>query len=148
MWPFSLINAGPKSIDHLRCLEMLYQKIKDDLIKAPMNYGDPSSSSDSETAYKMKKCFVKNCHATFDKKMKFNFHVLKLYDDDLFKNRSKRSTFVTRPFLTMLNLEVNIISLQQLEYEMDRTDYPIDYNCFEIGYCCYSLNTRSEERRV
>ena len=28
----------------------------------------------------------------------------------------------------MLNLEVDRLSLQQLEYEMDRTDYPVDYN--------------------
>ena len=35
----------------------------------------------------------------------------------------------------MLNLEAEIISLHQLEYEMDCTDYPVDYNCFEIGYC-------------
>ena len=47
-------------------------------------------------------------------------------DDDLFKNKSKRPTFVLRPFLTMLNLEVDRLSLQQLEYEMDRTDYPVD----------------------
>ena len=52
-----------------------------------------------------------------------------------FINRSKIPTFVTRPFLTMLNLEVERISLQQLEYEMDRTDDPVDYNCFEIEYC-------------
>ena len=35
----------------------------------------------------------------------------------------------------MPNLEVDRISLQQLEYEMDCTDYPVDYNCFEIVYC-------------
>ena len=31
----------------------------------------------------------------------------------------------------MLNLEVDRIYLQQLEYEMDRTDYPVDYNFFK-----------------
>ena len=35
----------------------------------------------------------------------------------------------------MINFEVEILSLQQLEYEMYHTDYPVDYNCFEIGYC-------------
>ena len=35
----------------------------------------------------------------------------------------------------MLNLEVDRIYLQQLEYEMDRTDYPVDYNFFLIWYC-------------
>ena len=52
-------------------------------------------------------------------------------DDDLFKNRSKRPTFVLRQFLTILDR----IFLQQLEYKMDHTDYPVNYNCFEIGYC-------------
>ena len=35
----------------------------------------------------------------------------------------------------MLNLVFDIISLQQLEYEMERDDIPDYYNCFEIGYC-------------
>ena len=93
-----------------------------------MNNGTPLSSSDSEMASKINKTFLKNFHSAFDKKMKFNCHALKLDDDDMFKNRSKIPTFVTRPFLTMLNLEVDIISLQKLEYEMDRTDYPVNYN--------------------
>ena len=93
-----------------------------------MNNGTPSSSSDSEMASKIKKSFVKNCHATFYKKMKFNCHTLKLDDYSLFKNRSKRPTLVTRPFFTMLNLELDRIYIQQLEYEMDCTDYPVDYN--------------------
>ena len=54
-----------------------------------MNNRTPSSSSDSEISSKIKmsfkRSFVKNCHATFDKKMRFNFHALKLDDDDLFK---------------------------------------------------------------
>ena len=74
---------------------------------------------------------MKHFCATFDKKMKFNFHALKLDDDDLFKNSTKRRTFIKRTFLTMLNFEVGRISLQQLEYEMDRTDYPVNYNCFK-----------------
>ena len=48
-------------------------------------------------------------------------------DGDQFKNMSKRPTFVLRTFLTMLNLEVDRLSLQQLEYEMDCTDDPVDY---------------------
>ena len=61
-----------------------------------------------------------------DKKMKFNSLFIKLDDDDLFKNRSKITSFLIRPYLTMLNLEVDRISIQKLEYEMDRTDYPVD----------------------
>ena len=35
----------------------------------------------------------------------------------------------------MLNLVVERISLQQVEYEMESIDLPDDYNFFEIGYC-------------
>ena len=56
-------------------------------------------------------------------------------DDALFKNRSKRPDFVLRPLNSMLNFEVERLSLQQLEYEMDCNDYPVDHICFEIGYC-------------
>ena len=55
--------------------------------KGTMNNGTPSSSSDSEMASKIKKRFVKKLHATFDKKINFNCHALKLDDDDLFNNR-------------------------------------------------------------
>ena len=56
--------------------------------------------------------------------------LFKLDDDDMFNNRSEMPTFVLRPFFTMINLEVDIIYLQQLEYEMDCNDYPVDYNFF------------------
>ena len=92
-----------------------------------MNDGTTSLSSDYEMASKIKKSFVKNCHAMFYKKMKFNCLYLRLDDDDLFKNRLKRPKFVIKPFLAMLNLEVDRISLQKLEHEMDRTDYNSDY---------------------
>ena len=78
-------------------------------------------------ASRIKKRFVKNCHATFDKTMKFNCISLRMDDGDQFKNMSKRPTFVLRTFLTMLTLEVDRLSLQQLEYEMDCTDDPVDY---------------------
>ena len=34
-----------------------------------------------------------------------------------------------------MNLIVDIIYLQQLGYEMERTNLSDGYNCFEIGYC-------------
>ena len=34
----------------------------------------------------------------------------------------------------MLKSEVDRLSLQQLEYEMDCADPPDEYICFEIGY--------------
>ena len=61
-------------------------------------------------------------------------YYLKIDDDALFKNRSKRPTFVLRPLNVMLNFEVDRISLQQLEYEINRTDYPVNF-IFFIGYC-------------
>ena len=91
-----------------------------------MNDGTPSLYSDSEMASKIKISFVKNLHATFDREMKLNFHAPKLDYDILFKNRSQRPNFVTRIFLTMINLEVDRISLQKLKYEMYRTDYTVD----------------------
>ena len=100
-----------------------------------MNNGTLLSSSDSEITSKIRKSFVKSFHATFDKKTKINCISLILDDGDQFKNRSKVRTFLLRPFLTMLNLEVDRLSLQKLEYEMYCTDYPINYNFFEIGYC-------------
>ena len=35
----------------------------------------------------------------------------------------------------MLKSEVDRLSIQKFEYEMDRADLPDDYNYFEIGYC-------------
>ena len=56
-------------------------------------------------------------------------------DDALFKIRSKSPAFVLNPIKAMLKLAVDIISLQQLEYEMYCSDPPNYYNCFEIVYC-------------
>ena len=75
---------------------------------------------------------MKNCHATFDKKMKINSLSLKIDYYDLFKNKSKRPTFVIRSFLNMLSLEVDRISLQQPEYEMYHTDYPVNLKKIKV----------------
>ena len=37
----------------------------------------------------------------------------------------------------MLNLEVERLSLQKLEYEMDHTGFHVYYYFFEIEYCGY-----------
>ena len=97
-----------------------------------MNYGNPLSSSDSEMASNVKK----NRPSTFEK-MNMHCYSLKIYEDALFHNRSKIPDFVLRPLKSMLNFELYRLSLQQLEYEMDRADYPVDFNFFEIGYCGY-----------
>ena len=35
----------------------------------------------------------------------------------------------------MLKSVLDRLSLQKLEYEMERADLPDDYNYFEMGYC-------------
>ena len=60
------------------------------------------------------------------------FYSLKIDYDALFKNRPKIPAFVLIPLKSTLNFEVDRLSLQQLEYEMDCTDYPVDFNFFEI----------------
>ena len=62
------------------------------------------------------------------KKMNMPCYSLKTQDDALFKNRLKIPAYEIRPLKYMLNFEVDILSLHQIEYEMDRTDYPVDYN--------------------
>ena len=59
-----------------------------------------------------------------------NFYFIKAEDDALFKNRPKISNFVLRPLNSMLNFEVDRLSLQKLEYKMGCIDYTVDYNCF------------------
>ena len=50
--------------------------------------------------------------------MKKHYLYLKAKGDPLFKIRPKRPAFVLNSLKDMLNLVVDIISLQQLEYEM------------------------------
>ena len=59
------------------------------------------------------------------------YYYLKTQYDSLFNNKSKRTAFVLRPLNTMLNFEVDRLSLQKLEYVIDCTDYSVDYNCLK-----------------
>ena len=45
----------------------------------------------------------------------------------MFKNRSKIPAFLLKPLEAMLKLVVDIISLQQLDYKMERADLPDDH---------------------
>ena len=47
----------------------------------------------------------------------------------------KKSAFVLRLLKAVIKIALDRLSLQQLEYEMERADIPDDYNCFEIGNC-------------
>ena len=64
-----------------------------------------------------------------------HYYYLKIDDNALFKNRSKRPAVVISPIKSMLNFEVEILSPQKLDYKMDCTEYPVEYNCLEIEYC-------------
>ena len=54
-------------------------------------------------------------------------YYLKIDDDELFNNRSKRPTFVLSTLKSMLNFKAARVYTQQPEYKMYCTDYPIDY---------------------
>ena len=87
-----------------------------------MGGGIPPSSSDSTMTSKNKK---NNC-ATFKIEMKIHCLYHEAWDDALFKNRSKQSAFVLRSLKAMLNHEMDRLSPQKLEYEMERADLPDD----------------------
>ena len=66
--------------------------------------------------------------------MKKHFLSLKSKDDALFNIRLKIPAFVLNPLKAMMNLVVDIIYLNQLEYEMDCADLSDDH-FLKIGYC-------------
>ena len=83
-----------------------------------MEHGIHLSSSDSAMISKKKK----NRRATYKIQMKKHCLSLKAKDDALFRIGSKSPAFVLNPLKAMLKLVVDIITLQQLEYEMYRSD--------------------------
>ena len=72
-----------------------------------MNNGTPLSFYGSEMASKVKKITVPRL-----KKMKIHSCYRKIQDDALFKNKSKRPAFLIRPLNSILNFEVDRLSLQ------------------------------------
>ena len=56
-------------------------------------------------------------------------------DEVLFKARKFLPQFVLAPLRSFLNLNLDRLSLLQLELEMDSTGYPDDHNFFELGFC-------------
>ena len=91
-----------------------------------MNDVTPALSSDYEMTSKKKK----NLRDTFKIQMKKYCLYLKAKDGLLFKIRSKIPAFVIKQLKAMLDLVVDRIYLQQLEYEMERADLPDDYIFF------------------
>ena len=66
------------------------------------------------------------------------FEILIKADNVMFKNRKIFPKFVLTPFQNFLDSKLDILSLQQLEFEMDSTGYPDDYSFFELGYCSHT----------
>ena len=93
-----------------------------------MNNGTSSSSSDYETTPKCKKSFGKNINAKFDVFMLTRCDLIIEADNELFNNRTQKTTFLLCSFQKLLNSKLDRLYLQQLECEMDCTDYPEKYN--------------------
>ena len=62
----------------------------------------------------------------------------------LFKNRKIFSKFLLSPLRGFLDSTLDILSLQQLEREIDFTGYPDYHNLFELGYCGHTQYPHSE----
>ena len=65
-------------------------------------------------------------------------------DNVLFKIRTTKPKFLLPSFQHFLNSELDTLSLQKLECEMDSTGYPDDHNFFELGYCGHTQYPHSK----
>ena len=83
-----------------------------------------SSSSDYETTHKFKNCFGENIDAKFNVFIKLICDLIVEVDNEMFKNRTQKTTLVLCSFQQLLNLKLDRLSLKQLECEMDCTTYP------------------------
>ena len=97
------MNAGPRSIIHLQCFEVVSKKKTRSSYIGTTGNGIPLSSSYSAMTPKEKK----NRRATF--KIHTKIHCLSLIaqDDALFKNR-KNPDFLLRPLKAMIKRVANI----------------------------------------
>ena len=84
--------------------------------------GIPSSTSNSAMTSKKEK----NRRAMFKIQIKKYCLSFKAKYDALFEIRQKRPVFVLETLKAMMNLVVDIIYLQQHEYEMEHDDLPDD----------------------
>ena len=64
-------------------------------------------------------------------------------DKVLFKARKFLPQFVLAPLCPFLNLNLDRLSLLQLELEMNSTGYPDDHNFSELGYCGHTQYPQS-----
>ena len=87
-----------------------------------------SSSSDNETTPKFKKSFGTNFNAKFDARMKTRCEFIIKADNELFHNKTRKPMFVLNSFQHLLKSNLDRLSLQQLECEIDSAGYPDKYN--------------------
>ena len=74
---------------------MAFKKRTRSFYNEKMNNGTSSSSSDYETTPKFRKSFGENINAKFDVFMKTRCDLIIEADNELFKNRTKKPTFVS-----------------------------------------------------
>ena len=99
-------------------------------VTGKMDYGIPLSSSDSAMTSKKKI----NRRAAFKIQIKNIVYLLKQRMIRCLILGQKIPVFILNPLKYMLNPVVDRISVQKLEYGMERDD---DYNFFEIRYCSH-----------
>ena len=126
IWLLSLKNAGKKIYPFAEFRNVSTRKRTRSSHKESDNNGTSSSSSDNETIPKFKKFFEKYINAKFDARMKTRCEFIIKADNELFQKRTKKPMFVLTSFQNFLDSNLDRLSLQQLECEMDYTGYPDD----------------------
>ena len=94
------------------------------------NNGTSFLSSDNETTPKFKKSFEKNIKANFDAHMKTRCELIIKADNEVFNKKTNKPMFVLTSFQHFLDSNLDRLSHQQLEFEMDSAGYPEKYNFF------------------
>ena len=84
---------------------------------------------------KLKKCFGTNINTKFNARMKTRCEFIIKADSELFHKSTRTPMFVLCSFQHFLNSNLDILSLPQLECEMDSSGYPDKYKFFGLGYC-------------
>ena len=60
--------------------------------------------------------------------------IIKTYNE-VFNKRTNKPMFVLTSFQHFLDSNLDRLSLQKLEFEIDSAGYPDKFNFFELGYC-------------
>ena len=71
-----------------------------------------------------------NINANFNGFMTRKFEIIIKADNDLYNFRTKRAKFLLTSFQHFLDSELDRLSLQQIEFEMNSAGYSDNYNFF------------------